>query len=118
MPAGTIKVDVSDTQDWYQLGQDISNLEKMNQGFIVLTVKTKKSQTIENQLKNIEGVQEVEMLTPQHYRIKMAEQEDIIEKIASEVIRTGSGLVELSPSRANLEDVFLKLTYGQTKAEA
>jgi ABC-2 type transport system ATP-binding protein len=98
--------------------EDISNLEKMNQGFIVLTVKTKKSQTIENQLKNIEGVQEVEMLTPQHYRIKMAEQEDIIEKIASEVIRTGSGLVELSPSRANLEDVFLKLTYGQTKAEA
>jgi hypothetical protein len=30
MPAGTIKVDVSDTQDWYQLGQDISNLEIAN----------------------------------------------------------------------------------------
>jgi hypothetical protein len=30
MPAGTIKVDVSDTQDWYQLGQDISNLELAN----------------------------------------------------------------------------------------
>jgi hypothetical protein len=27
MPSGTIKVDVSDTQDWYQLGQDISNLD-------------------------------------------------------------------------------------------
>ena len=27
MPDGTVKVDVSDTQDWYQLGQDISNLE-------------------------------------------------------------------------------------------
>ncbi|MEQ1722778.1 MAG: ABC transporter ATP-binding protein [Pseudobdellovibrio sp.] len=98
--------------------EDIANLEKINQGFIVLTVKTKKSLVIENQLKNVEGVQEVEMLTPQHYRIKMAEQEDIIEKIASEVIRAGSGLVELTPSRANLEDVFLKLTYGQTKAEA
>jgi len=30
MPAGTVKVDVSDTQDWYQLGQDISNLELAN----------------------------------------------------------------------------------------
>jgi 8-oxo-dGTP pyrophosphatase MutT (NUDIX family)/predicted GNAT family acetyltransferase len=30
MPSGTIKVDVSDTQDWYQLGQDISNLSIAN----------------------------------------------------------------------------------------
>jgi predicted chitinase len=30
MPAGTVKVDVSDTQDWYQLGQDISNLSIAN----------------------------------------------------------------------------------------
>ena len=30
MPSGTIKVDVSDTQDWYQLGQDISNLDIAN----------------------------------------------------------------------------------------
>jgi hypothetical protein len=30
MPAGTIKVDVSDTQDWYQLGQDISDLKSAN----------------------------------------------------------------------------------------
>ncbi len=29
-PAGTVKVDVSDTQDWYQLGQDISNLDIAN----------------------------------------------------------------------------------------
>jgi hypothetical protein len=30
MPSGTVKVDVSDTQDWYQLGQDISNLDIAN----------------------------------------------------------------------------------------
>ena len=30
MPSGTVKVDVSDTQDWYQLGQDISNLHIAN----------------------------------------------------------------------------------------
>jgi hypothetical protein len=37
MPAGTTKIDVSDTQDWYQLGMDISNIsgakpEDYNQG--------------------------------------------------------------------------------------
>jgi hypothetical protein len=30
MPDGTLKIDVSDTQDWYQLGQDISNLKLAN----------------------------------------------------------------------------------------
>lgn len=97
--------------------ESIDQIEKMNQGFILLTVKTKKSNSIEIQLRNIEGVKEVEVISEQHYRIKLIEQEDIIEKIASEVIRCGSGLLELSPSRANLEDVFLKLTYGQDKVE-
>ena len=97
--------------------ETIEQLEKLNQGFISLTVKTRKSTSIEDQLKNIEGVKEVEVISLQHYRIKLIEQEDIIEKIASEVIKSGSGLTELSPSRANLEDVFLKLTYGRDKAE-
>ena len=97
--------------------ETIEQIEKMNKGFVMLTVKTKKSNSIEAQLKSIEGVKEVEVLSLQHYRVKLVEQEDLIEKIASEVIRSGAGLMELSPSRANLEDVFLKLTYGQEKVE-
>jgi hypothetical protein len=31
MPAGTVKVDVSDTYDWYKLGQHISNLDGLGQ---------------------------------------------------------------------------------------
>jgi hypothetical protein len=30
MPKGSIEVDVSDTQDWYQLGQDLSDLDNAN----------------------------------------------------------------------------------------
>ena len=97
--------------------ETIEHLEKLNQGFISLTVKTRKSTSIADQLKSIEGVKEVEVISLQHYRIKLIEQEDLIEKIASEVIKSGSGLTELSPSRANLEDVFLKLTYGRDKVE-
>jgi ABC-2 type transport system ATP-binding protein len=94
----------------------IDQIENMNQGFIVLTVKTKKSMPLAAQIKALEGVSDVEMITEQHYRIKLIEQDELIEKIASEVIRSGAGLLELSPTRANLEDVFLKLTYGQSVA--
>jgi hypothetical protein len=31
MPAGTVKVDVSDVYDWYKLGQHISNMKDLGQ---------------------------------------------------------------------------------------
>ncbi len=95
----------------------IEQIEKMNHGYIMLTVKTRTTGLQESLLTGIAGVKEVEMVSGQHFRLKLEEQEDIIEKIASEVIRSGAGLLELSPTRANLEDIFLKLTYGQSKAE-
>ncbi|MBC7420157.1 MAG: ABC transporter ATP-binding protein [Bdellovibrio sp.] len=92
----------------------IEQLERMNQGSIFLTVKIKKSNAaLASALKNINGISEIEAITDQHYRIKMIEKDELIEQVATEVIRSGAGLIELSPSRANLEDVFLKLTYGQ-----
>ncbi len=93
----------------------IDQIERMNQSGIILTLKTKKANAaLSNAITRIDGVKEIEMVTAQHYRIKMAEQDELIEQVASEVIRSGAGLIELSPSRTNLEDVFLKLTYGQT----
>ena len=92
----------------------IEELEKMNQGSIFLTLKTRLANSnLDAAIKKIDGVREIEMITNQHYRIKMSENDELIEQVASEVIRSGAGLIELSPSRANLEDVFLKLTYGQ-----
>lgn len=94
----------------------IENIEKINQGSIVLNVKTKRnSPALEALLKKIEGVNEIETITSHHYRIKMIEQDDLIERVAQQVISAGAGLIELTPSRANLEDVFLKLTYGQNQ---
>ncbi len=93
--------------------ESISDIANLNKGFIMLTVKTRKSLDIKSSLKAISGVEEIEEVNNQYYRIKLTEDEEIIERIASEVIRSGAGLVELSPARANLEDVFLKLTYGQ-----
>ena len=93
--------------------ESIDQIEKMNEGFIILTVRTKKPGSLEAQLLKVPGVKEVEAVTSQLYKVKMIDEDDIIEKVASEVIRSGDGLLELTPARASLEDVFLKLTYGQ-----
>ncbi len=94
----------------------IDRLEKMNQGSFLVTVKVRKSSvtpSLVEALKKIQGVTAVDQLSDLHLKIQMLEQDELIEKIAAEVIRSGAGLMELVPSRANLEDVFLKLTYGQ-----
>ncbi|MBC7464625.1 MAG: ABC transporter ATP-binding protein [Bdellovibrio sp.] len=91
----------------------IEGLEKLNKGTLSLTIKTKKKSSLEESLKSVSGVLAVEKISDIHFKIKLQEQDELIEKIASEVIRSGAGLMELVPTRANLEDVFLKLTYGQ-----
>lgn len=91
----------------------IDQIEKLNQGSLILNVRTRKPHQLASHLENIEGVKQVESVSRTHLRLTLAEQDELIELIAKEVIAAGVGLVELTPSRANLEDVFLKLTYGQ-----
>lgn len=91
----------------------IDQIEKLNQGSIILNIRTRKSHQLVSQLEKIEGVKQVESVSRTQLRVTLAEQDELIEVIAKEIIASGVGLVELTPSRANLEDVFLKLTYGQ-----
>lgn len=95
----------------------IDQIEKMNHGYTLLTVKTKRSSSLKSHFEKIEGVSEVETISEMHYRIKIVDSEDSIEKVVSTVIQSGAGLVELTPIKANLEDVFLKLTYGLDSLE-
>ncbi len=91
----------------------IDQLEKLNKGSVQLSVKTKKPSQLSQSLKNFSGVLATEKITEFHFKVQLSEDDDIIEKVAAEVIKSGSGLMELMPTRASLEDVFLKLTYGQ-----
>ena len=91
----------------------IDQLEKLNKGSVLLSVKTKKPSQLSDSLKIFSGVLAAEKITDFHFKLQLSEDEDLIEKVAAEVIKSGSGLMELVPTRANLEDVFLKLTYGQ-----
>ncbi len=64
-------------------------------------------------LSQFPGVVQVQVgSSPEEWVLETSEGEDVVEVIASEVIRQGFGLLEITSVRADLEDIFLKLTYG------
>lgn len=92
----------------------IEQIEKMNQGFFTLSVKTRKAHGLQITFEKLAGVKTVVCPDDKTYLIEALESEDLTDLIASEVLKSGAGLVELTRSKNQLEDVFLRLTYGQT----
>lgn len=92
----------------------IDNIEKLNQGLVTVYVKTKKEMAIATDLRNLTGVETVEVTGATSFKIQVKD-EDILDNVASHIIKSGAGLRELTPAKENLEDVFLKLTYGENK---
>jgi ABC-2 type transport system ATP-binding protein len=97
---------------------EIANIEKMNKGLVTVTVKTKKESSLESEFRKVSGVQEVEVLSSYSYKIRINDSEHVLDHLATKVIQSGSGLLEITPDKENLEDVFLKLTYGETTARS
>jgi len=96
----------------------LSNLANLQSGSRRVNLKLRKagSDTIQT-LTSIPGVLKVDgSLQSQDWILDTQENEDVVERIAAEVIRKGYGLMEISSARADLEDIFMKLTYG-TKSE-
>lgn len=93
--------------------ESIEQISKLSSGTIMLNVKTRKHGVLESKLGALDGVSHVEALNSQQYKLTIDDDEDVIESVAREVMDSGLGLLELAPAHANLEDVFLKLTYGQ-----
>lgn len=93
--------------------ESIEQISKLSSGTIMLNIKTRKHGVLESKLGALDGVSHVETLSSQQYKLTIDDDEDVIESVAREVMNSGLGLLELAPAHANLEDVFLKLTYGQ-----
>lgn len=93
--------------------ESIEQISKLSSGTIMLNIKTRKHGVLESKLSALDGVSHVETLSSQQYKLTIDDDEDVIESVAREVMNSGLGLLELAPAHANLEDVFLKLTYGQ-----
>jgi ABC-2 type transport system ATP-binding protein len=108
-------------------GQIVANdrIEKLaiqEKGQSRLTIRLRKEiEDLKNVLSGIEGVLSVDHgLSRRDWEVGFRGDEAVIDAISSRVVNEGLGLLELSPHKTDLEDVFLKLTYGneQTGVQA
>jgi ABC-2 type transport system ATP-binding protein len=90
----------------------LSNLSNLRSGGQIVNLRLKKPASDTAQaLSAIGGVQKV--LGQNHeWTLETQSDDEMIERIASTVIQKGYGLLEISSAKADLEDIFLKLTYG------
>lgn len=93
----------------------LSHLSNLQTGRrqIILKVRQAKEQ-FEAKLTSIAGVRKVHASTNnQEFNIETEDQEGIIDQVAKCALDFDLGLIEVSTVKANLEDVFIKLTYDQ-----
>lgn len=95
----------------------IDNLSKLEKGQGRIFVRLRKE--VADLKAVISGIDEVMSVdigsNKKEWRIDYKGDDETIDKVSSKIVSTGLGLIELTPSRVDLEDVFLKLTYGMEK---
>ncbi|KYG64469.1 MFS transporter [Bdellovibrio bacteriovorus] len=93
----------------------IHNLATMDKGQSRLHIRLRKD--VEDMKAVIGDIQQVVAFnsgtSQREWNIDVKGGEDVVEAISSRLVTKGYGLLELSPSKVDLEDVFLKLTYGK-----
>lgn len=95
----------------------IQNLSTMEKGQRRLHVRLRKDvDDMKTVLKPIQEVIAVSFgASHKEWNIDLTGGEEIVENISALLVNKGLGLVELTPAKRDLEDVFLKLTYGQAQ---
>jgi ABC-2 type transport system ATP-binding protein len=93
----------------------IQNLATMEKGQSRLHIRLRKD--VENMkalladMKSVVGISVGS--SAKEWQIDIQGGEDVVDSISSLMVQKGYGLIELSPKKLDLEDVFLKLTYGE-----
>lgn len=93
----------------------IHNLATMEKGQSRLHIRVRKEvEDMKSLLSDIQQVLSVH-LGPSHkeWNVDVQGGDEVVDAISSRLVTKGYGLLELSPSKVDLEDVFLKLTYGK-----
>lgn len=93
----------------------IANLETLEQGQSRIFVRLRREvKDLGLVLGGVSGVRGVEPgVSSREWTVNLQGSDDAIDAVSSKLVGEGYGLLEFSPSRLDLEDVFLKLTYGQ-----
>lgn len=97
----------------------IENLASQQQGQsrLIIRLRTEVAD-LQKVLTGIEGIINVNSgPSRREWEVNIRGDEAIVDAISSRVVTEGLGLLELSPHKMDLEDVFLKLTYGSEQAE-
>ncbi|UYL09779.1 ABC transporter ATP-binding protein [Bdellovibrio sp. SKB1291214] len=94
----------------------IHHLATMEQGQNRLLVRvTKDVSDMKSVLSDIREVIAVQAgNSSKEWRIDVRGGDDIVAAVSARLVNQGMGLLEFTPSKMDLEDVFLKLTYGQS----
>ncbi|MBL7670503.1 MAG: ATP-binding cassette domain-containing protein [Bdellovibrionaceae bacterium] len=98
----------------------IENLSKIEQGHSRLFMRFRQEVSdLKAVIADIDGVLSVDQGSSyREWRVDLRGDDSTIEAVSSRVVQKGLGLLEFSPSKQDLEDVFLKLTYGQESTQA
>ncbi|WP_413584985.1 ABC transporter ATP-binding protein [Bdellovibrio sp. HCB274] len=93
----------------------IHHLATMEQGQSRLNIRVAKDvsdmKSVLGDIREVLSVQEG--ATSKEWRIDVRGGDDIVAAVSARLVNQGLGLLEFSPSKMDLEDVFLRLTYGQ-----
>lgn len=95
----------------------IDNLSKLEKGQGRIFVRLRKDIIdLKSIISDIDEVMSVDVgSSNKEWRIDFKGDDETIERVSSIIVSKGLGLIELTPSKVDLEDVFLKLTYGVEK---
>lgn len=93
----------------------IANLETFERGQSRIFVRLRKEvSNLKDVLSGVAGVTQVEPgVSGREWKIDIRGSDEAIDAVSAKLVSQGFGLLEFSPSKLDLEDVFLKLTYGQ-----
>lgn len=95
----------------------IDNLSKLESGHQRIQIKTLKAVPDLSQI--LSGLGAIRSIQAganfHHWVVDVDSQENNIAMVADKIVQSGLGLLELTPQKIGLEDVFLRLTYGKTE---
>ena len=92
----------------------IKDLSEEVSGYIILRLRVAKPSHLNRQrLRGIEGVIGLKEETDGEFILRVKKDDALKEKIASEVVSQGAGLLEMKTESLTLEDIFLKVVAGK-----
>lgn len=94
----------------------IEQIEKAHQSQNHVQVQIKTERDFAEQVKKISGVDKVDKISNGRFHVHFQGENNVIEDIAQLIVNQSYGLQEISLQKNQLEDVFLKLTYGQQES--